>query len=157
MAPAVFLALVLAQGAPAEAADPAQLERIRKALSQAPAIALEPPTRSERSVFRMTVRSRTPDPPMWDGWSAAPTYVRPWFHADHYEYLERVTTEEFRSMTLNPVGVPVVQVVQLMVKGIKAVTRKKREADARNEVRQALADLLACRENPNKPGCSLLN
>ena len=35
MAPAVFLTLVLAQSAPAEAADPAQIERIRQALSSA--------------------------------------------------------------------------------------------------------------------------
>src|SRR6476620_9980445 len=62
MAPAVFLTLVLAQSAPAEAADPAQIERIRKALTETQAITVAPPTRVEDSVFRVTVYGRKPGP-----------------------------------------------------------------------------------------------
>jgi predicted component of type VI protein secretion system len=46
-----------------------------------------------------------------------------------------------------------VQVVEFMVKEIKAANRRKREANAREEVRRALEELLACRANPDKPGC----
>ena len=153
MAPAVLLALVLAQSAPAEAADAAQLERIRKALSETQAIAVAPPTRTEGPVFRVTVRGRKPEQPLWDGWSAAPSYVRPWFRGYHHEFLEQVTAEEFRSATLYPTGVPVDQVVGLLVKGIKAATRRIQEANARGEVRRTLEEFLACRANPDKPGC----
>ena len=100
MAPAVFLTLVLAQSAPTEAADPAQIERIRKALTEPHAITVAPPTRAEDSLFRVTVHGRRPEPPRWEGWSAIPSYVRPWFPSHHHEFLEQVTPEEFRSATL---------------------------------------------------------
>ena len=81
---------------------------------------------------------------------------RPWFPSHHHEFLEQVTPEEFRGATLySPIGIPVVQVVDFLVKDIKADNRKKREANAREEVRRALEELLACRANPDKPGCSL--
>ncbi len=116
MAPAVFLTLVLAQSAPAEAADPAQIERIRKALIETQAITVAPPTRAEDSVFRVTVHGRKPERPLWEGWSATPSYVRPWHQSYHHEFLERVTPEEFRGATLYPIGIPVVQVVEFLVK-----------------------------------------
>ena len=153
MAPAVFLTLVLAQSAPAETADPAQIERIRKALTETQAITVAPPTRAEDSVFRVTVYGRKPQRPLWEGESAIPSYVRPWHQSYHHEFLERVTPEEFRSATLYPIGIPVLQVVDFLVKDIKAANRKKREANAREEVRRALEELLACRANPDKPGC----
>ena len=153
MAPAVFLTLVLAQSAPAEAADPAQIERIRKALIETQAITVAPPTRAEDSVFRVTVHGPKPERPLWEGWSATPSYVRPWFRAYHHEFLERVTPEEFRGATLYPIGIHVEQVVDFLVKDIKAANRKQREANAREEVRRALEELLACQANPDKPDC----
>ena len=78
----------------------------------------------------------------------------PWFPSHHHEFLEQVTPEEFRSATLySPIGIPVVQVVDFLVKDIKAANREKREGKAREEVRRALEDLLACRANPDNLGC----
>ena len=151
MAPAVFLTLVLGQSAPAEAADPAQVERIRQALIETQAITVAPPTRAEDSVFRVTVHGPKPERPLWEEWSTTPSYVRPWFRASHHEFLERVTPEEFRGATLYPIGIPVDQVVDFLVKDIKGANREKREANAREEVRRALEALLACRANPDKP------
>jgi len=153
MAPAVFLTLVLAQSAPAEAADPAQIERIRQALIETPAITVAPPTRAGDSVFRVTVHGRQPERPLWEEWSATPSYVRPWFRSSHHEFLEQVTPEEFRAATLYPIGIHVEQVVDFLVKDIKAANREKREAKAREEVRRALEELLTCRANPDKPDC----
>ena len=152
MAPAVFLTLVLAQSAPAEAVNPAQIERIRKALTETHAITVAPPTRADDAVFRVTVHGRKPEP-LWEGWSATPPYVRPWLRSYHHEFLERVTPEEFRAATLYPIGISVLQVVDFLVKEIKTANRKKGEANAREEVRRALEELLACRANPDKPGC----
>jgi len=153
MAPAVFLTLVLAQSAPTEAADSAQIERIHKALTETQAITVALPTRAEDSVFRVTVHGRKPERPSWEGWSATPSYIRPWFRSHHHEFLEQVTPEEFRGATLYPIGIHVEQVVDFLVKDIKAANRKKREAKAREEVRLALEALLACRANPDKPDC----
>ena len=123
MAPAVFLTLVLAQSAPAEAVDPAQIERIRKALTETQAITVAPPTRAEDTVFRVTVHGRKPERPLWEGWSATPSYVRPWLRSYHHEFLERVTPEEFRGEALYPIGIPVDPVIDFLVKDIKAAKK----------------------------------
>ena len=122
-------------------------------LDQDPAITIASPTRAEGSVFRVTVHGRTPERPLWDGWSATPSYVCPWLRSYQHEFLEKVTPEDVRSATLYPIGIPVVQIVEFVVKDIKAANRKRREANAREEVRLALEELLACRANPDKPGC----
>ena len=156
MAAAVFLALMLAQAPPAEAA---QIERIRKALNEAQAITVPPPTRAAGPVFRVTVRGRTkPEVPLWDGWSAAPSYVRPWFRGYHHEYLERVTSdrvfpEELRGATLYPMGQINTQMIEYLVKKIKAANRRMGEAAARREVQQALEEFRACQANRDRPGC----
>ena len=154
MAPAVFLTLVLAQSAPAEAADRAQIERIRQALIETQAITVAPPTRAEDSVFRVTVHGPRPERPLWEEWSTTPSYVRPWFRASHHAFLEQVTPEEFRGATLYPIGIHVEQVVDFLVKDIKAANRKQREANAREEVRLALEELLACRKTQTNPTAS---
>jgi len=153
MAPAVFLTFVLAQSLPAEAADPEQIERIRKALTETHAITVVQPTRAEGWVFRVIVHGPEPERPLWEGRSATPSYVRPWLQLYHHEFLEQVTPEEFRGATLYPIGIPVGPVVDFLVKEIKIANRKNREANAREEVRRALEELLACRANPDKPGC----
>jgi hypothetical protein len=154
MSAAVFLTLVLAQGPPvAEAAETARLDRIRRALAEAPAITVLPATRTEGTVFRITVFGRKPDRPLWVDWSVVPAYVRPRFPSYHFEFLQQVTPEEFRAGTLYPQGIPIDRVAQFLVKQIKAANRRGQEAKAKEEVRQALEELLACRANPARPGC----
>ena len=147
------LALMLAQSLPTEATDAAKMERIRRALTEAPAMTVPPVTRAEGPVFRVTIQGKKPVEPLWDKWSAVPSYVRPWFRSYHHEFLEQVTKEEFRAATLFPTGIDVVQVVEFLAKHIKAGNRKRQAANAKEEVRQALEELLACRANPDRPGC----
>jgi len=148
-----LLGALLAQAAPA-ASEPADLDRIRKGLERQPAITTEAGTdESGRPVFRMNVRAVKPEKPLWDQWTNVPSYIRPWWRGYHHDYLEMVTPEEFRSATLYPVGIPIGTLVELLAKQIRTAHRKSQEAHARDEVRQALADLLACRADPSKPGC----
>jgi hypothetical protein len=153
MTAAVCLALMLAQAPPAEAGEAAQVERIRKALAETPSITIPPSPRAEGPVFRVTVQGQKPVPPLWDKWTAVPSNIRPWFRSYHHEFLEQVTKEEFRSATLYPVGIDWVRVVQFLAKHIKAANYRRGEANAKEEVRQALEELLACRANPDRPGC----
>jgi hypothetical protein len=153
MPAAVFLALMLAQDLPAEAADAAKMERLRKALAETPAIAVTSPLSSEGPVFRVTIHGPTPDRPMWDVWSAVPSYIRPPMRLYHHEFLEKVTPEIFRAQTLYPLGVPVVPLGGIMGKQIKTVQRKTAEERAREEVRRAMEALLACRADPARSPC----
>jgi hypothetical protein len=153
MAAAVFLALMLAQAPPAEAGEAAQVERIRKALTEAPSITVPPPTRSEGPVFRVIVQGKKPLQPLWDNWSAVPANIRPWWRSYHHEFLEQVTKEEFRSATLYPTGIITTQMIEFLVKKLKALNRKMGEAAARKEVQQALEEFQACRANLDRPGC----
>jgi hypothetical protein len=150
----LLLGLVLAQASPAEAAEAARLERIRRALAEAPAIKLMPATRGEGPIFRITVFGDKPVTPLWVDWSAVPSYIRPPAPPYHFEFLQQVTPEEFRAGTLYPTGIPVVPAVGFLARQIKAANRKRQEADAKEEVRKALEELLACRANPERPGCS---
>jgi hypothetical protein len=153
MSTAALLVLILAQGPPVETGPADQLARVRRALAEAPALDVPPVTRAEGPVFRVSVQGQKPVQPLWDNWSPVPSYVRPWFRAYHHEFLEQVTPEEFRAATLYPTGIPVVPIVELLVKGIQAANRKRQEANSKEEVRQALEELLACRANPDRPGC----
>ena len=101
----------------------------------------------------MTVHGRKPGKPLWEELSPVPAYVRPRFPSYHYQFLHQVTPEAFRAGTLYPIGVPIDQLVLFVVKGIKAANRKRQEANAKEEVRQALEQLHACRANPDRPGC----
>jgi hypothetical protein len=156
MPASVVLTLLLAQTPPIEAGEAAQIERIRRALTEASAITAPPVTGADGTVFRMTVYGRKPEQPLWEEWSAVPSYVRPQFPSYHYEFLQQVTPEAFRAGTLYPGAVspiPLGRVIQILAKQIKAANRKRQEANAREEVRQALEALRACRENPARPGC----
>ncbi len=154
MAGAVFLTLMLAQ-APlgAESSEAAQIERIRKALTQSPSTTVPPPPRTEGPIFRVTVQGQKPVPPLWDNWTAVPSNIRPWFRSYHHEFLEQVTKEDFRSATLFPTGIDVLQVAEFLIKHINAANRRRQAANAKEEVREALEELLACRANPARPGC----
>ena len=153
MPPAVLLTLMLAQDLPAEAGDAAKMARLRKALAETPAIVDTSPPSSEGPVFRVTIHGRTPDRPMWEGWSAVPTYIRPPMRLYSHEFLEKITPEIFRAQTLYPLGVPVVPLVGMVGKQIRTVQRKTAEERAREEVRRAMEALLACRADPARPGC----
>jgi hypothetical protein len=151
--PALFLAVLLAQAPPVESGDAAQLDRIRRALADPPAIRLPSVTRTEGPVFRVFVNGRRPDKPVWEDWSSIPSSVRPRFPSYHYQFLQQVTPEEFRASTLYPQGIPVDRVVALLARQIRAAIRKRQEGNAKEEVRKALEALLACRANPDRPGC----
>jgi hypothetical protein len=153
MPPAVFLTLMLAQDLPAEAADAAKMERIRKALAETPAIVVTSPLPREGPVFRLTIHGPKPDRPMWEAWSAVPSYIRPPMKLHHHQFLEQVTPEAFRAQTLYPLGVPVVPLVELLGKQIRTGLRKAAETRAREDVRRALENFLACRADPARPGC----
>ena len=147
------LTLLLAQSLPTEATDAAMMERIRRNLAEPPAIVVSSPLPREGLVFRMTVSGRKPGPPVWADLSGVPPYVRPPFPSYHFEFLQQVTHEEFRSATLYPVGVPVVTLIEFMVKRIKAGDRQRAISKAHEEVRRAFEEFLACQANPARPGC----
>jgi len=151
MPPVLLLGTLLAQASGPVAPDP---ERIRKALERQPAITTAASTdESGRPVFRMSVRALTSDKPIWDNWTNVPSYIRPYHRGYHHEFLEMVTPEEFRAATLYPVGIPVIPLLELLSKHRATVHREAQEAQAREEVRQALAELLACRADPARAGC----
>jgi hypothetical protein len=152
---ALCLTLLLAQSlpVPAEAGDAKQLERIRRQLADPPAIVVSSPVGREGPVFRVTVLGPKPGGPAWEDLSGVPAYIRPPFPSYHFQYLEQVTPEAFRAATLYPVGVPIVPLLELLGKHIRTAQRKAAEGRAREEVRRALEELLACRADPAKPGC----
>ena len=149
---AILFALALGQAQGAPPAEAARLARIRQAVAAAPAIVLETPRR-EGLVFRVTVEGRKPDRPIWEEWSAVPSYIRPPMPLYQYEFLQMVTPEQFRSGTLYSVGLPIGTLLEALGKRISVAHRKSREARARDEVRQALDEVLACRADPTRPGC----
>jgi hypothetical protein len=153
MPPAVFLALMLAQELPAEATDAAKMERIRKALAETPAIEVTSSPPREGAVFRVTIHGPKPDRPVWEGWSAVPSYVRPPRTLHHHEFLEQVTPEALRARTLYPIGVNVVPLLDVVEKQIRIAQRKTAEARAREEVRRAREARLACRAEPARSNC----
>jgi hypothetical protein len=145
------LCVLLAQAGQA-GPDVTDVERIRKALEE-PAPALTDAVQREGLVFRVTIRAMTPRQPPWEDWSHVPTFVRPWWKVQQYEYLEQVTPVEFRTGTLYPVGIPVVPLVQWIAKKAGEANRKSNARKAREEVRRDLEQFLACQADPSKPGC----
>ena len=161
---ALCLTLLLAQSLPAEAGDAARLERIRRKLAEPPAIAVSSPLGRDGPVFRVTVKGWRIKRPLWQDDSVVPLYVRPTMPPTHFEFMQQVTHEFFRSSVLYPgfahtpygsvaVGIPIVPVVEAVTNLTKGFKRKLAEEAARDEVRRALAELLACRADPAKRGC----
>jgi hypothetical protein len=56
-------------------------------------------------------------------------------------------------VTLHPIGVPVVPLVEALEKQTGAAQRKSAEARAVEKVRRAQEVLVACRADPTRPGC----
>jgi len=151
---ALLLGLALAQAMSGRPADAAQLARIRKALAEPPAIAASvaaPPR--DGLVFRVTVHGRQPDRPVWDNWSSVPSYIRPNMPLYHYEFMQQVTPEAFRGGTFYTMAIPVGSLLELLGRQISIAHRKSQEEHAREEVRKALEEVLACRADPTRPGC----
>jgi len=157
MSASLAFALVLAQSVPIDA-DAAALRRIRKALAEpAPVVVTTHSDGKDGPVFRMRIQGLD----LADAWadrSMVPPYVRPWFPSYHHEFLEQVLknrerAEQFRGPTLYPVGIDMVQVGQFLARQIKAANRRRQEQHAREEVRQAIEQLRACRANPDRAGC----
>lgn len=155
MAGILLVVAALAQ-APSVAAEDGgvQLERIRKALDHPPAITTDAGTdEAGRPVFRMSIQASKPEKPLWDNWTNVPSYIRPFWRGYQYDYLAMVTPEEYRSATLYPVGIPIGTLVEAIGKRIRVAQRKSQEQHARDEVQAALAELMACRADPSRPGC----
>ena len=146
------LCALLAQAAAQGSQDITDVGRVRKGLD-APPQALSDALSQDGLVFRMTIRATGPDKPMWEDWSHVPSYIRPWWKLQHYEFLEQVTPEQFRTGTLYPVGYPVGPIVEWLGKRIGERNRRTRAGKAHDEVRGDLEQFLACRADPSKPGC----
>jgi hypothetical protein len=141
------------QAAAAQPAPGPDLPRIREALIDTPAIALPAPAMREGLIFRVTIHAPMPQKPMWEDWSNVPSYIRPNMPLYHYEFMQMVTPEQFRGGTMNTVGIPVGLLIEMLAKHTKTAHRKTEEEKARDEVRQALAEVLACRADPRSAGC----
>lgn len=148
-----MLCALLAQTGGQAGQDATDVERIRKALDAPPPAILSDAVRREGLVFRVTIRAPAAKKPPWEDWSHVPTYIRPWWKVQHYEFLEQVTPVEFRTGTLYPVGVPVGPLIEWIGKKIGDANRKSSAHKARDEVRRELEQFLACRADSTKPGC----
>lgn len=148
-----MLCALLAQSGGQPGQDVTDVERIRKALDAPSPVILSDAVRREGLVFRVTIRAADAKGLPWEDWSHVPTYIRPWWKVQHYEFLEQVTPVEFRTGTLYPVGVPVGPLIEWIAKKVGDSNRKSRADKARDEVRRDLEQFLACRADSTKPGC----
>jgi hypothetical protein len=117
-----------------------------------------------RLIFRSRIRGWRFDFPLWRDDTTVPLYVRPSMPPVHFEFLQQVTHEFFRSSVLFPaaprtpyggvgLGIDVVPLIEKLTVATKKRNRRLSERAAREEVQQELARLLACREDPSRPGC----
>ena len=135
----LFLLVLLQAAAPPSAASqtlpPMSLERATRELER-PRIRLEQPE-PEQPTFRVEVRELLPIEPWVD------TTTAPWrrkIPRDHYEYLNMVTPEEFRSAVLHPCCIPVTPIIEAISRRLAASRRARSEARAKQLVEQALRD-----------------
>jgi hypothetical protein len=149
MAAVLILGTLLAQAVtpPVEAPD---LERIRQALADSPAIVTT--GAFDKPVFRVTVEGWKFNGPPWE---ERASFVRPGMSMYHYDYLLMTTPEAFRASTLYPAayGLPIGTFIDAIGKRISRARRERAESHARAEVAEALQALLACRQDPSGPRC----
>jgi hypothetical protein len=147
MSAAVLLAVLLAQAPAVPAADGPQLDRIREAAAEKPAIAIPAHVDDTGApVFRVRVELWTFKGHPWDqDATMVPDYVRPTMPLAHYEFLQMVTPEAFRASTLyHPMlGVSFDPVV--VKKFFADWHRAVAERNAREEVRRDLEAYLQAR------------
>jgi len=146
-----MLGLILAQATSTLSAS--DLERIREALNRQNTLTLAAATTREGPVFRVTVHGLKTEKPLWD--PGPNQWIRPQFPSYHYDFLMQVTPEAFRASTLYPAqfGIPIGAIIEGIAKHIRTTRQKSKEEKARDEVRRALQELLACRADPSRPGC----
>jgi hypothetical protein len=104
MSVTLLLAALLAQSVGDGSADPRQLDRIRTAVRQPPAITIPAePGETGRPVFRVKVQAWAFTYKPWEEpQKGIPSYIRPAMPLPHYEFLQMVTPEAFRASTLYP-------------------------------------------------------
>ena len=155
----ILTALLAQSGAPpgpaASAGNPVDLERIRTALAEQPAITTTSSSGADgRPVFKMAIESWKVGS-LWADISPVPSYIRSRYPSYHDEFLRLVTPEDFRAGTLYPaaIGLPIGPLLELLGKQMAWPHRKTKQERARDEVRQALDEVLACRADPTRAGC----
>jgi hypothetical protein len=138
--------------------DPS-LDRIRARLAERPLITVPPSTPlfttrpSDRPLFKVHIQGPGMPPWEWlDTGTTVPAYVRPTYTPTHHEFLLGVTPELFRGAAVHPYGVPVLSIGRAIANAIRGPLRRRKEANARREVEEALAALEASRRKP--PGRS---
>ena len=74
-----------------------------------------------------------------DTGTPVPNYVRPTYTLTHHEFMLAVTPELFRGVSVHPYGVPVFSVGRAIGNAARGPLRRRKEANARSEVAEALA------------------
>lgn len=149
-------AAVDAQGTSSTSAGPRDpsLDRIRARLAERPPITVppDPPlftARPRRPLFKVDIQGPGMAPWDWlDTGTPIPAYVRPTYSPTHHEFLLGVTPELFRGAAVHPYGVPVLSLGRAIANATRGSLRRRKEANARREVAEALAALEASRKKP---------
>lgn len=153
MLAAAILTSLIAQAAVAVPPEPpTDLNRIRKGLASAAPVLIAPADKDGHPVFRVTVRGRLWERPLWTEDTMRPGYVRPMAPPVHFEFLSQTTTNEyFRAGVLYPPPFPISLPLFAALKwlgssGPPEEVRRKREAKAREEVQKELEAFLKARK-----------
>jgi hypothetical protein len=144
---APILVLLLAQAPGLPAAEAPQLDRIREAVAETPAITIPAhPDDTGKPVFRVRVQAWTFTGHPWDQDArSVPDYVRPTMPLAHYEFLQMVTPEAFRASTLYHPIMSVTFDPVVVKKFFSDWHRAAAERSAREEVRRDLEAYLQSR------------
>ena len=148
------LLLCVAQAPSPETPKPAEhlpvsVDRIQRALLQPePEKAVKIPP-----VFRVTIEGRPTSPFVLAPWDLAndtpvPAWVRPKMPIYHYEFLMMVTPEQFRAGNLYSANISAFlePVARRLADEIREAWQRRKEAQARKEVDDALRKLLEARK-----------
>ena len=131
-----------------EPSSPVSITRIRRGLEHERTLELRTTVdESTGPVFRVYINeSLPPVERLWTDETLRPLYVQTRRPMYHHEFLAKVTPDEFRAGTLYPIGVDLVAVTDLAVKGVRKALRAAAEARARTLVQKELAALLEARK-----------
>jgi hypothetical protein len=146
MPASLILTALLAQAPPAPAQDP-ELNRIRGAVGETPAMTI-PASQDVAGtpVFRVKVQAWTFTGHPWDkDATSVPTYVRPTMPLAHYEYLSMVTPEALRASTLYHPPLSITFDPVVVKKFFADWRRGVSERNAREEVRRDFEAYLQAR------------
>lgn len=140
----------LAQAVTPPAEDlPVSVERIERALAKPqPEKTVKVPP-----VFRLTIEGRPKAPFRLAPWdprndTLVPGWVRPRMPIYHFEFLKMVTPEEFRAGTLFSANISALlePVARRLADEVREAWQRRKEAQARQEVDDALRQLLEARK-----------